>query len=495
MLHPIALLDPSRANPPQAAAATPSQSIDSAGFLTTWRKPVKRSAIALVTALCLVNLQWWQGVGPRSWFAEAQAQASVNSTLAVICVPQTKKQQDESDSIERLLSEAVGRLDAVRLFELSPIQGGDAQAKAAEQIEQALRALLLRTPKRAQERISAAAQALGDSPMAGDERLYARLFKAQALTWLANNDLVKSRDALVKSLTLFPSQTQDEYVAYGSMARDLYDAVIGGFRARPTGDLKVSARGNRGEIWVDSTYRGSGNATSSDIVAGAHRLTVRASGAYGERRFIEVTQGKVATADFDLKPAPFGPELEQGRAVLTANFTQPSVVEDRMRELRNQLGADQMLVIRPKLSKKSTELTGYFLSADGTLKKVDVVIEKNEAYLDKIAEFVASSVGAKLLATAENQPLDLRQSLVQTGQGPAVGAGATQIDPNAPLFQEPEGEKKVPITKKWWFWTAVAGGVALIGGGIYALSKGGKDTQTQATGSLKLNLNYLKDSN
>lgn len=463
-----------------------------ASMLPALRRPALRGAVASLCAIALVHVQWYSAWRDGQWLAQAHAQAAVNSTLAVLVVPQTKKVADEAEAIERLLDDAVLRMDTVRLFELSPIAGGDASVKAGDLVEEALRALLLRTPKRAQERLATAVQVLGEAPMAGDERLFARTWKAQALAWLAGNELVKARDAMQKSLVLMPNQTRAEYAAYGSSARELFDSVKPSIASLPTGDIRVSAKSTRGDIWVDGVLRGSSAATVGDVPIGTHRVTVRASGYAGERRFVEVSANKGITADVELKSAPFGPELEQGRSVLTANFTQPSVVEDRMRELRNQLGSDQMLVVRPKLSKKTTELSGYFLGADGTFKKVDISIAKDETYLDKLAEFVATTVGSKLQPDPATQPLDLRQSVVVSGTGPTASAAAgAYIDPNAPLFEDVDKDKKVPLTRKWWFWTAVVGGAGLLGGGLYLLSKSTPDVRQGATGDLKLNLHYL----
>lgn len=461
--------------------------------LPRMRRPLLRSTVAFLCAIAVVHVQWGSGLRDGQWLAQAQAQTAVNSTLAVVCVPQSKKTADEAEQIERLLSDATQRLDSVRLFDLSPVPNAEAGVKAAEQVEEALRALLLRTPKRAQERVSSAVALLADAPMAGDPRLFARLFKAQGLTWLAGNELVKARDALLKSLVMFPGQTAPEYAAYGTASRELFESTRNALANQPTGDLRVTGRGGRGDIWIDGIFRGTGTATVSDVPAGNHRISVRASGFVTERRFVDVTANKMTSAEFDLKPAVFGPELEQGRTVLMANFAQPGVVEDRMRELRNQLGADQMLVIRPKLAKKTTELTGYFLAADGTFRKVDLTVDKDAAYLDKIAEFVATTVGSKLLPDPSTQPLDLRQSVVKTsGANAGAAAQGGYIDPNAPLFDEPD-TKKVPLTRKWWFWTAVVGGAALVGGGLFLLSRGTTDKAAGATGDLKLNLHYLSN--
>ncbi len=472
-------------NEKTAKAPTPEDS----NIYAILRQASLRRSVALLCALALVNLQWWNAATSRGWVAAASAQTAVNSTLAVICVPQTKKNQDEAEQIERLLSDATRRLDTVRLYDLSPVANADIGVKVADLVEDGLRALLLRTPKRGQERLASAVQMLSESPMAGDDRTYARLYKGQGLVLLANNELVKARDSLIKSVVLFPNQTVAEYAAYGGQARELFENVKGLMANFQTGDIKVSAKGLRGEVYVDGIYRGAGTTTVSDLAVGAHRVTVRSSGYVAERKMVDVAANKTANSEFDLKSAPFGTDLEQGRTVLLANFAQPNVVEDRIRELRNQLGADQMLVIRAKLSKKTTELTGFYLGADGQFKPVNLSLDKDEKYLDRIAEFVSGLTGAKLTPDLAATPLDLRQSAVTT-EKKAGGTGEEAnkyIDPNAPIFDEPEKNEK-PITKEWWFWAAVVGGAALLGGGVYLLSKGGNDTQTTATGTLQFDL-------
>ncbi len=450
-----------------------------------------RMAVAAVTALAIVNLQWWTAFSGKhtQWLAQAQAQAAANSTLAILCVPTNKKTADEAESIERLLFEASRRLDTVRPFDLSPQPSQDQAAKAAENVEDALRALLLRTPKRAGERLAATEAALTEAPNAGDERLLARYYKAKGLAFLANNDLVKARDSIAKSMVLFPNQSIDEYSSYGASAREMFETVKQLIANLGTGDLKIVSKGSRGDVFVDGAYRGTGTAVLEDVAAGPHRITVRSAGQGAERKTVEVVTGKVMTVEFDLKPAAFSQELESGRKVLMDNFTQPSLVEDRIRELRNQLGADQMLVLRPKLAKKTTELNGFFLGADGVFKSVKITIDKDEKYMDKLADFVATTVGSKLVADPGTAPLDARQSVVTQNKtaGAATDAATAYIDPNAPLFEDEKKEDR-PITKEWWFWTAVVGGAALLGGGIYLLTQG-KAGDTTATGTMNFNLN------
>jgi hypothetical protein len=455
--------------------------------MTLFRHAAVRTVVALACAVALVHLQWWSALRDGRWLPQAYAQASVNSTLAIVVVPQTKKQQEEAEAIERLLDDGALRIENVQLFELSPVPAAAQGVKAAEYVEEALRALLLRTPKRAQDRLAAAMEALANAPMAADERLYARALKAQAMVHLAGNELIKARESLVKSLVMFPTQTAEEYSAYGSAARELFDATKPVFDALPRGEMKVTIKGGKtAEVWVDGQYRGPAPVSLANLAAGVHRITVRASGHMADRRFVEVIAGKPALAEVELKQAAFGPELEQGRTVLTANFLQPNMVEDRMRELRNQLGADQMVLVRPKLSKQKTELTGYFLTADGNLRKIEVSVPKDEKYFDNLAKLLADTLGAKLMADVLSQPLDARPTVVQTGSQ----RSAAIVGGDDGIFKD-DKQKTDPITRKWWFWTAVGGGAAVIGGGIFLLLSQDAAKATGATGDVTLQMQYL----
>jgi tetratricopeptide (TPR) repeat protein len=456
-------------------------------------RPWIRRIAAAVCSLALLHVEVWSATS--GWHlpaaAQAWAQAGVNSTLAVLVIPVSRKNADDAEALERLLTDQAARLETLRLFEISPSPAPDANQKAADLVEEGLRALLLRTPKRAQERLAAAAQVLSENPAAGDERLFARLHKGQALAFLAAGDVIKARELVVKSLVLVPNQGAEDYAAYGSTARGLFDSAKEQFAQVPKGDLKVIVKGDKGDVWVDGRWKGGGLVQVEDLAAGTHRVTVRSSGMFAERRFVEVLGGKAAVAEFDLKAAAFASDLDQGRNVLIANFNQPSVVEDRIRELRNQLGADQMLLVRPKFNKKNTELTGYFLGTDGTFKKVASPIDKDEKYLDNLANFLATTSASKLGADLATVPLDQRQSVIVADtekKGPASDAG--YIDPNAPLFEDEKKDEK-PITSKWWFWAAVVGGVGLVGGGFAILLGGEEQGPSQATGNLKINLSKV----
>ena len=417
----------------------------------------------------------------------AFAQSVGTNTMAVLVVPPNRRKRSDAFELERLMSRFVTRLDRVVAFELSPTAGHEEEIKATELVEEALRALLLRTPKRAGERLAAAGKLLTKEPAAGNTRLWARYYKAQALAALAANKLVQARDLLVKSVVLYPKQGDAEYVAYGATSRQLFKTVLQTVSTLPSGDLRFTGRSKGAEVWVDDKYRGRVPTIISDIKAGEHRVALRLSGRTAMRLMVNVEGGKVAKVKADLQPAPFSHDLSQGRAVLLANFNQPSVIEDRIRELRNEIGTDMILVVRARFGRSNTSLKGYFLDADGTVKKVKTKINKDEHYLDNLGKFLSTSAGTKLLADPAAKPLDQRKSVVIAAKTTTTKAASQYIDPNAKLFDDGE-EKEAPLTSKWWFWASVGGGAALLGGLAYLATSGEESGVGVATGTVSLNL-------
>ena len=336
----------------------------------------------------------------------------------------------------------------------------------------------------------AARAALNKYPDTGDVRLYARFFKAVGLVALAQQHLIPARNALLKSVVLFPRQTEEEYVAYGALARDLFRTVVNTYNNAPASDLAISGKPAGTHVWVDGRYQGIAPLKVADLKVGDHRVTLRRSGLSAQRHFISVPPNKAAKLKFALKPCNFQQDLYQGRSVLAANFNQPTVIEDRIRELRNQLGTDQMLVIRAAFSRKHTELTGYFLAADGEFKAVETKIAMDADYLGNMSAFMAESAGTKMRPDPNKTPLDQRKSVVVSTGSATTSATQATTDPNAPLFEDSR-DLEAPITSKWWFWTGVGTGVALLAGGVYLLSQDEATVAQGATGNLQVKLSRV----
>ncbi len=454
--------------------------------LRDFRRGPWRRAAGLLCAIALVQLHLPAAFMGGDLVAPASATTYVSNSMVVLVLPAKKGEATKAAALERLLGRQVRRLEQVRAFNLSPVPGAEDAEKAAKLVEEALRALLVRTPKRATERLAAAKKLLDKDAGAGSQRLWARLFKALGLVALSRNQLVPARDMLLRSLTLFPKQTEEEYVAYGAQARELFKAVLKARASAPTGDLIIGSAAKGAEVWVDGIARGNAPTKLEELPAGDHRVMLRRSGYAAVRKFVRVLPGKAVTVDDKLKPASFHTDLVNGLKVLSSNFSQPSVVQDRIRELRNELGTDQILVLRASFPKGKTAMKGYFLAADGAFRKVKVDLPRDEHYMDKAAEFLATTAGAKLGSDPDKRPLDERKSVVVAAKKRASAAD-TYIDPNAQLFLDDKATED-KLTSKWWFWAAVGGGVAVVGTVVALLVSGGPEGPQGATGTVKVNL-------
>ena len=450
--------------------------------------PVLR-VTALVAMITLIQLDCVAVLHGRPAVTAGWAQGRLVSKVGVIVVPMNKRQDEDARALERLMRDASARVENMAPFDFSPIAGeGVESVAAADLVAEGLRAILLRTPKRAADRLSKARELLIKMPMAGDTLLHARLAKGDALILLAEAKILEARDAVIRSLVLYPRQAVAEYESYGSQAGELCKTARESFDSSPVGDLIIKSSVKESDVWVDGVYRGETPTKIDDLAVGDHLVTVRSSGMLGQRRLVTVVAKKKQTESFELAESPFLFDLHDGRTVLMANFGQPGVVEDRIRELRNQLGIDQLIAVRAMLSKNSTQLSGYHLGTDGTLTRVEKEIVKDADYLGNLAGFVAEITKGKLLPDPRVQPLDQRQSVVVEAQArDSTAAASAYIDPNAPLFEdEKSGEK--PVTSQWWFWTAIGGGAVLIGSGLALLLSGSGDQAGYATGTLKIHL-------
>ena len=451
------------------------------------RPSTLQRVLAGACAIALLQLHlpgvWGQG----DLIQSAHAGGYVSNSMVVLVVDGKGRDKVKNSALERLLGRQLRRLEQVRAFELSPVNDGGVAPKVEKLVEEALRALLLRTPQRATDRLKRVKALLDKNPAAGDARLWARMFKALGLVALARNQLVAARDLVLRSTTLYPQQNSAEYVAYGQQAALLFEAVVKARAAAPKGDLFIGPGAKGAEVWLNGVSKGTAPTKLEDLPAGDHRLTLRRSGFNAIRKFVRVAPGKTVKVNDTLTPASFQEDLQAGRKVLKANFGQPSVVEDRIRELRNEVGTDQIMVLRASFPRGATALKGYVLLADGTFKKIKKSIKRDENYLDTAAQFLAESIGSKVTPDPEAQPLDERKSVVVATKN-RESAAETYIDPNANLFQE-EKSTEEPLTKKWWFWAAVGGGVAVIGTVVGLLASGDAAGALGATGTVKINLN------
>ena len=212
---------------------------------------------AAVCAVAIFQLEIGAVMLQGELFKQVHAQGIGTNTMTVLVVPPNRRKAEDASELERLMSRFVPRLERIVAFQLSPTAGGEGERKAMEYVEEALRALLLRTPKRARERLIAAKALLDKEPAIGNTRLWARYYKAQALAALARNKLVEARDLLVKSVVLYPAQTDAEYIAYGTTSRQLFKTVVQTVSGTQAGDLRITGRNTRNaEVWVDGTYKG-----------------------------------------------------------------------------------------------------------------------------------------------------------------------------------------------------------------------------------------------
>ncbi|GEM_PF-1825092 len=444
-----------------------------------------RRSTRVAAGLCVVLMLQLE-VGGLLFRGEVVSQAFAAEIrarkMAVLVVPKGRKDAKNSRDLEFMLRGFVARLQDVEPVDLSPIADVGNEAEVAKLVKQGFDSLAMGKPLEAKVSLEAAKAVLDAKPATGDVRLWARYHKAQALTELAQHKLLEASNHLVKSLTMFRAQTDAEYIAFGMRARQLLRTVMSAVDRQDTGDLEVK-RGTKGaEIWLDGKYAGRVPNSIPDVKAGVHRIALRKSGMAAVRENITISVGKTLQFSRKLKRARIGLDLAQGRALLRANFKKQTVIEDRIRELADTLGANMMMVVQARTKKTSTVFTGYFLDSEGGFQPVATELNKDEHYLDNMGGFVAQSA-AVTLTDGKPAPLDPRSVVVARQQAQARAAQAKAGGG--------EGGSDISFDKlkdKWWFWAAVGGGVVVLGSVGYLIFSDGEQPPVDPTGTLSVNL-------
>lgn len=451
------------------------------------RRHLAIRSIAVLMAVGLVQLDLGL-MFSRGRLAIRSAEAQVTARkVALLVVPKAKAQAGEAPAVEQILRGFVGRTPVVQGFDFSPTGQPEVDAKAAATVDEALRALLLRNPRRAEEKAVEAQKLLDGAPGSGDARTWARLFKALGLARLGQGDKDGAKATILRSLVLWPSQRLDEYDAYSAEAKSVVADAREAFNALQTGGMKLSSTPTGSSVFVDGRERSGTPTTVSNLPAGPHLLRISKDGYAGEQRIVEVVAGDPARIEVKLKPSLFKDDLENARKIFERNFAAKANIEDTLRSLRTTLAVDELVVLQLGGARHATTLNGYVLRPDGRIEDVGTSIPKEGDFLARYGDFIGSILGGKPGPDPSEAALDPQKPVQSKVVKDIDDGGGIDTD----IFKDKKKSQK-SLTSQWWFWTAVAGGAALLGGGVYMLTRGTGAAAAGATGSVKLNLSGVK---
>lgn len=193
------------------------------------------------------------------------------------------------------------------------------------------------------------------------------------------------------------------------------------------GDLRVDTAPVSASLRLDGRRVGVTPGFLQGLPAGAHVLTVEADGYEREVRVVDVPPGKGVAVQVRLRPALKAPLLDEIRQRLPAEAGRDDA-GGALRDLRSLVFAEQAILVVVRDGQATGHL--YDLAAARRVRTVRIAAEP------------AREAGVRLVQ--------------------ALYAG---LNPDAPGLVAPEVEEQpvaeTPLHRRWWFWPAVATGVAV----------------------------------
>lgn len=247
-------------------------------------------------------------------------------------------------------------------------------------------------------------------------------------------------EARIRDIVAFREALEYDPERYGPESQESFDRAFSTALSGPRGTLFVETEPAGAEVYVDGRSYGPSPVTAEGLLVGDHYITVKELGYERLSVRAEVRAGRANEVRY---------ELEQNvRAQLVVSAGAQAAIRgelgdsragDAIRSLGNTLGTAQIIVgvLRPAAGDRvHVQLYLYHLATRLLQAQEEATLTSDEAGMER----------ARQLA------LDLYAGVDLTG------GIAAPVDER--ISTQPE------LHEQWWFWTAIAGGVALIAGAI-----------------------------
>lgn len=263
------------------------------------------------------------------------------------------------------------------------------------------------------------------------------------------------------------------------------------------GKVSLSTTPSNAEVWSQGKLLGISPVSNASLPQGSNYLIVRLDG-HKPNGVIALIGGDTSKS-VTLTEAVDEKKYRLVGAKLLKQFRKPKakIAGKLISELRSYHNNPQdVIALKYKRAGRTFTFEGLY-SKGGSVKKVRFSLTLDSSRHTQIQNFLARTLGSRVSAPPApvlvSGPTPVRRPSPRPspGPGPTVNTPAPQtdptlIDPNNPLIQLPDDQKKKPsILKKWWFWTII--GVAVAGGVTAAvLLTRSKSTSTNKSGGLTI---------
>jgi hypothetical protein len=421
----------------------------------------------------------------------AHAQQSGDRQVGLFVLPKAAGDEQEAVVLQSILRAQVDKLRGIELARTAPIKNRDNVVRAAQLAEEGNKALLQSNAADALTRFQGAWDLLEQAPGAADDRLLAMVMKGLGVATAMSGQMQDAYRYVRRSVLLWDNQSAAEY-GYTLETRNLFDRVLADISTDPSGTLAVESVPAGGEVHLGGQLRGYTPITVGSLTAGEQYVEVAKDGFYRYADFVDVPVGAQGLATTVLEPIPSKDAIAMALTGTAKSF-QASKVNAPLMQLKQSLGADELLVLRANLEGGSFNVDGFYMTKDGAVQPVNVQVARDASLLENLKLFLSTQLASSYEPDVVRGPLSAPTGNEVATGAPGAGDENLILDPNAPIFKKTGDDDEDGITKQWWFWTLIGVGVAGAATAIVLpLTLGGDDSGGAGpTGSLSVDFgNY-----
>jgi hypothetical protein len=426
--------------------------------------------------------------------------ADEGRTVGCFVFPAGPRQQQASVVMSSIIRAQMRSLVGVQVVTGAPAGNGEAAIEATRLTNEGFTALNTGDKNGALPLFQQAFDLLAQNPGVGEIQLHARVAKGLGVASFMTGKTTRGKELIKRSLLLYSRQQATEY-AYSVDVRNLFEHARREIGELQAGTVEVRSTPDGAEVYLDGEFKGYTPIPMPNVPAGSHLVEVVRDGYLRWSTAAVVAPGGRIPTEAVLTEAPQKAAFDAAYAEVSRRIgtaRRSNAARRRFlaaaEELKQVSGARELLAVAASVGEGGFVLKGIFLDLAGEAHPINVTLTQDAEFLNRIRGLLSDSLQAAFepegrAASLGSPPAETVDTVMR--ESAAIG-GELAIDPDSPLFRVEGEAPEESITDKWWFWTAIGGGAALVAGTVIAvvLATGEDDSAAGAVG----NLNFTFES-
>jgi len=289
--------------------------------------------------------------------------------------------------------------------------------------------------------------------LARQPKSYRKALIYLAASHILNGDLVGGQEGFRRVLVVDPGAQLNKRVFPPGMV-SMFDAARRDLVSDATSILSVVSSPEHARVYVGGVFRGVTPCDVDGLPLGQHLVGLRKAGYAPWAKVMTLRTGIDNSVNCRLEPAPDGRRLLSAVAEAAEELDEDQALPPELVSIAVGAGLDRILVGRLSQGDGALGLRlGLFDLPSGKPQRIyDGMLPGEGAAFAKAVHVVVT-----FMLTGRDDVLQSHPNLVAMKT-------ASSIDLHSDGFHEPEDA--TPLVKRWWFWTAIAAGVAAVATGV-----------------------------